>query len=60
MLAGFGASLLNQAAGFDAVARVLCLQHMAERLGLGLALFEFITSLNVGIFWVRHWVAFSV
>ena len=59
MLAGFGASLLNEAAGFGAVVRVFCLQHRAERVGLGLTLFEFITSLNVCVFWVRHWVAFA-
>ena len=60
MLAGFGSALFNQAAGFGAVVRVFFFKHRAERVGLGLTLFEFITSLNVGVLWVRHWVAFAV
>ena len=58
MLACFGASLFNQAAGFGAVVRVLCFEHCAERVGLGFAFFEFITSLNVGAFCVRHGLCF--
>jgi len=54
MLACFGASLLNQAACFGAVARVFFFKHRAERVGLGFAFFKFITSLNVGVFGLLH------
>ena len=60
MLAGFGASLLNQAAGFGAVARVLCLQHVAERLGGFAALFVGVARIDIFGFGVFHCViAFS-
>ena len=60
MLACFGASLLNQAAGFGAVARVLCIQHVAERLGGFAALFVGVARIDIFGFGVFHWVAFAV